>query len=83
MFTESRFVEAGYFYLTYKKARLTMELIQLPKANKTEEKNRIIWKTMEQIQMFQPEGILLYTSKENAELILQQVRQVLRIFKTQ
>lgn len=71
--TESRSIEAGYFYVTYKKLQLTMNLIQLSKHNKNEEIKRTILRSMKQIQTFQPEVILLYTNNENTELILQQV----------
>ncbi|XP_078384274.1 glutamate receptor ionotropic, kainate 3-like isoform X2 [Oculina patagonica] len=72
IFDESRSIEAGYFYVTYKKLQLTMNLIQLSKHNKNEEIKRTILRSMKQIQTFQPEVILLYTNNENTELILQQ-----------
>lgn len=71
--TESHLIEAGHFYVTYKKFQLTMKLFQLSKHNKNEEMKKTISRSLQQIQTFQPEVILLYTNKENTELILQQV----------
>ncbi|XP_022787771.1 glutamate receptor 4-like [Stylophora pistillata] len=73
IFDESRFVEAGYFYLNYKKSTLTMDLIQMAETKDAEDRQKKIWQIIGQIQSYQPEGILLYTGKENTDLILQQV----------
>ena len=42
--TESRFFDAGYFYLNYKKSTLTMDLIQVPETKYAEDRERKIWK---------------------------------------
>ena len=76
--TESRFFEAGYFYLNYKKSTLTMDLIQVPETKYAEDRERKIWQITEQIQSYQPESILLYTGKENTDMFLQQVREVFK-----
>ena len=78
VYIESRFVEAGYFYLNYKKSTLTMDLIQMPETKDAEDRQKNIWQIIGQIQSYQPEGILLYTGKENTDLILQQVREVFK-----
>ena len=76
--TESRFFEAGYFYFNYKKSTLTMDLIQVPETKYAEDRERKIWQITEQIQSYQPESILLYTGKENTDMLLQQVREVFK-----
>ncbi|CAH3162263.1 unnamed protein product, partial [Pocillopora meandrina] len=73
IFDESRFFEAGYFYFNYKKSTLTMDLIQVPETKYAEDRERKIWQITEQIQSYQPESILLYTGKENTDMLLQQV----------
>ena len=71
--TETRLLDAGYFYTTFKNPHFAMNLVQLSTRKTSGDQRKEILKAMEEIGNFQPEVILLYTSKEIGELMLQQV----------
>ena len=50
-----------------------MDLFELSKKNKREDITALILRTMDEIESLAPEVILLFTNKENTEMILQQV----------
>ena len=72
--TENRLLDAGYFYATFQNSNLAMNLVQLANGRTSEEQRKAVLKATEEITEFGPEVILLYTSKEIAQLLLQQVR---------
>ena len=51
-----------------------MNLVQLANGRTGEEQRKAVLKATEEITEFGPEVVLLYTSKEIAQLLLQQVR---------
>ena len=71
---ENRLLDAGYFYATFQNSNLAMNLVQLANGRTSEEQRKAVLKATEEITKFGPEVILLYTSKEIAQLLLQQVR---------
>ena len=72
--TENRLLDAGYFYATFQNSNSAMNLVQLANGRTSEEQRKAVLKATEEITEFGPEVILLYTSKEIAQLLLQQVR---------
>ena len=72
--TENRLHDAGYFYATFQNSNSAMNLVQLANGRTNEEQRKAVLKATEEITEFGPEVILLYTSKEIAQLLLQQVR---------
>ena len=72
--TENRLLDAGYFYATFQNSNSAMNLVQLANGRTSEEQRKAVLKATEEITEFDPEVILLYTSKEIAQLLLQQVR---------
>ena len=72
--TENRFLDAGYFYANFQNSNLAMNLVQLANGRTSEEQRKAVLKATEEITKFGPDVILLYTSKEIAQLLLQQVR---------
>ena len=72
--TENRLLDAGYFYATFQNSNLAMNLVQLANGRTGEEQRKAVLKATEEITEFGPEVVLLYTSKEIAQLLLQQVR---------
>ena len=73
-FYRNRLLDAGYFYATFQNSNLAMNLVQLANGRTSEEQRKAVLKATEEITKFGPEVILLYTSKEIAQLLLQQVR---------
>ena len=73
IFLENRLHEAGYFHAISRESDLTVNLIQLSEQGNAEDRAATNSKAMDEIKIFQPDIILLYTSKENIELMLQQV----------
>lgn len=51
-----------------------MNLVQLTSERTNEEQRKAVLKATEEIAKFGPQVILLYTSKEITQLLLQQVR---------
>ena len=72
--TENRLLDAGYFYATFQNFNVAMNLVQLANGRTSEEQRKAVLKATEKITKFAPEAILLYTSKEIIQLLLQQVR---------
>ena len=72
--TENRLLDAGYFYATFQNSNSAMNLVQLANGRTSEEQRKAVLKATEEITEFGPEVVLLYTSKEIAQLLLQQVR---------
>ena len=72
--TENRLLDAGYFYATFQNSNLAMNLVQLANGRTSEEQRKAVLKATEEITEFGSEVILLYTSKQIAQLLLQQVR---------
>ena len=72
--TENRLLDAGYFYATFHKSNLAMNIVQLTSGRTNEEQRKAVLKATEEIAKFGPQVILLYTSKEITQLLLQQVR---------
>ncbi|XP_078384338.1 glutamate receptor ionotropic, kainate 2-like isoform X1 [Oculina patagonica] len=70
---EGRWPEAGYFRSISQRSELNVNFIQLPKLRESyKDQTAPILRAMEQIENFEAEVILLYTNKENIELMLQQ-----------
>lgn len=67
-FSESRLHEAGYFHAISQSSKFTVDFIQMSVKGKAQDQ------TMEQIQNLEPQVILLYSSKETIELLVQQVK---------
>lgn len=65
--------EAGYFYAISQRLNFTVNLVQLSEQGKTENSTASILRTMDEIEDLEAEVILLYTNKENIELMLQKV----------
>ena len=70
---ETRLHEAGCFHAISQNSQFTVNLVQLAKQGINEDLTVPILKAMGHINILQPEVILLYTSKESMELMLQQV----------
>lgn len=71
--SERRLLEAGYFHAISRSSKLTMNLVQLSDQEIAEDRTGSLLRQMEEINNLQPEVILLYTNRENIELMLQQV----------
>lgn len=54
-------------------SNLSVGLFEVSEKEKREDITAIILRTMDEIESFAPEVILLFTNKENTEMILQQV----------
>lgn len=78
--SEGRLHEAWYFSVISQSSKRTVNLVQLSPQGKTEDRTAPIKRAREHIRKLQPEIILLYTNKENIELILQQVVVVFVVF---
>ena len=72
-FVEVRLHEAGYFYAISKKSQLKVNLVQLSEQKEDEDKIGPISRAMDDIDELEPDVVLLYSNKENIELMLQQV----------
>ena len=70
---ENRFQEASYFYVMSGKSALSVNLIQLARGEIPEDRNASILAAMEEVRRLEPEVILLFTTRENTEIMLQQV----------
>ena len=70
---ESRLPEAGYFHAISESSKLAVNFLQLSEQEEGEDRTASILRQMEKINNVQPEVILLYTNKEDIELMLQQV----------
>ena len=64
--------EAGYFQAISKPFKITLNLVHLSGKMQTRDEESQILTTMSEIQSLEPDIILLYTTKKNIELILQQ-----------
>ena len=65
--------EAGYFQAISKPFKITVNLVHLSGKMQTGDEESQILTTMSEIQILEPDIIiLLYTTKKNIELILQQ-----------
>ncbi|KAL9962068.1 hypothetical protein ACROYT_G031137 [Oculina patagonica] len=71
VFDDGRLYEAGYFYAISQRTNFTVNLVQLSEQGKNEVSTASILTAMEEIENLEPEVMLLYTSKENTELMLQ------------
>ena len=58
--------EAGYFHAISQNSKLTVNFVQISE-------KALISRAAEQISELEPDMILLYTNKENMELLMQQV----------
>ena len=66
--------EAGYFHYASRTSKLNVNLIQLTNEDESDkDPTARILRAVERIENFKAEVILLYTSKENTELMLRQV----------
>ena len=72
LFVENRVHEAGYFHAISKPFKITVNLVHLSGKMQTGDEESQILTTMSEIQRLEPDIILLYTTKKNIELILQQ-----------
>ena len=72
--------EAGYFHAITQRSNLTVNLVQLSKEREYEYPTAPILRAMEDIDNLGADVILLYTKKENIELMLQQVIMSLNVF---
>ena len=72
LFVENRVHEAGYFHAISKPFKITVNLVHLSGKMQTGDEESQILTTMSEIQSLEPDIILLYTTKKNIELILQQ-----------
>ena len=70
---ENRLQEAWYFHVLSQSSKRIVNLVQIPEHGKTDDPQATI-SLLQQIKKHDPEAILLYTNKENMELILQQVQ---------
>ena len=73
-FPANRFHEAWYFHTISQNSRHTVRFVQLSDQGKAESHMTPILRAVEQIRKLEPEVILLYSNKQNIELILQQVK---------
>ena len=64
--------EAGYFQAISKPFKITVNLVHLSGKMQTGDEESPILTTMSEIQSLEADIILLYTTKKNIELILQQ-----------
>lgn len=64
--------EAGYFQAISKPFKITVNLVHLSEKMQTGDEESQILTTMSEIQSLEADIILLYTTKKNIELILQQ-----------
>ncbi|KAJ7337781.1 hypothetical protein OS493_007937 [Desmophyllum pertusum] len=80
VFDEVRLHEAGYFHAITQRSNLTVNLVQLSKEREYEDPTAPILRAMEDIDNLGADVILLYTKKENIELMLQQVIMSLNVF---
>lgn len=64
--------EAGYFQAISKPFKITVNLVHLSGKMQTGDEESRILTTMSEIQSLEADIILLYTTKKNIELILQQ-----------
>lgn len=55
------------------KSALSINLIQLAGGEISEDRNASILAAMEEVRRLEPEVILLFTTRENTEIMLQQV----------
>lgn len=72
LFVENRVHEAGYFHAISKPFMITVNLVHLSGKMQTGDEESQILTTMSEIKSLEPDIILLYTTKKNIELILQQ-----------
>jgi len=70
---EIRLHEAGYFHAISKKSQLKVNLVQLSEQEEGEDRIGPISRAMDDIDKLEPDVVLLYSNKENIELMLQQV----------
>ena len=73
IFLENRLHEAGYFHAMSQKSQLNVDLVLLSERVNDEDPTAPIKRAMDEIRTFEPDIILLYTKKENFEIMLQQV----------
>ena len=72
LFVENRVHEVGYFHAISKPFKITVNLVHLSGKMQTGDEESQILTTMSEIKSLEPDIILLYTTKKNIELILQQ-----------
>ena len=69
--SEGRLYEAGYFYTISQSAKFTINFVQLTeKRQANEDQAASVREAVEKITNLGPDVILLYTSKENMERLL-------------
>ena len=70
--SESRLYEAGYFYTITQRSSMTVNLVQVSDQDNEGQTSSML-RAMEEIENLEAEVILLYTSTETIQLMLQKV----------
>ena len=68
---------AGYFYFISQASELTVTFVPIREKEEMEDKSKPIATAMNQIEKLELDVILLYTKRENLELLLKQVKLLL------